>query len=264
MLEAARGFIRDTLGAVRNVQQLLRSIKVGPKALVSVIPDLHASCGPLAEAFRQLLGAIEAEQPDAARALLSFVSPRIAELESALGEAASGPLNARQRLKLEQVITRAAVDLDTARSHLELVEQALGGGRARVELAELVKQTFKAPEEVSTRPAATTQATISAAVSLEIQVNPRVAMNLIALGVRLVAGKEPGSTPHVSIRRQPEGGWALSISKQPGAGERLQLLAPRLIEPSLACAKAVAQAMGGRLEQTAQGSLELFWPPDIE
>ena len=39
--------MRDTVGGIHNLQHLLSSVKVGPKALARVIPFVHASCEPL-------------------------------------------------------------------------------------------------------------------------------------------------------------------------------------------------------------------------
>ena len=39
--------MRDTVGGIHNLQHLLGSVKVGPKALARVIPFVHASCAPL-------------------------------------------------------------------------------------------------------------------------------------------------------------------------------------------------------------------------
>ena len=46
-LVEARGVLRDVLSAVRNLEDLLRSPRVGPRALAQIIPELKGFGTPL-------------------------------------------------------------------------------------------------------------------------------------------------------------------------------------------------------------------------
>jgi hypothetical protein len=263
MLEAARGSIRDALGAVRNVEQLLRSIKVGPKALASVIPDVHASCGPLLESFRLLLNVIEPHEPAAVRALDAFVAPRVGELEAALAPAAKGPISASTRLKLEHAVTRVVSDLEAARGLLELLEDAVSGGRARVDLLELVGQTLRATDNGSARSNDVIRATLSSSSSVEVSVSPRATMSLVTIGLKLVVGKDHSIVPHVEVKRL-DGMSGLFIQRATGQGEKLLVTAPRLVDPTLECVSGATHAMGGTLERSKDGTRVSFLWPSVE
>lgn len=45
--ETARGTLRETLGALRNLSQLLHSLRVAPKSLSSVLPDVIDALLPM-------------------------------------------------------------------------------------------------------------------------------------------------------------------------------------------------------------------------
>ncbi len=257
-VEGARGAMRDILGSLRNAEQLLRSVRVGPKALSSVVPLLHASCGPLLESWRQLGQALGTAFAGCTRSLDAFVVPRIEELELALRDALTRPLNAKQRLGLEKVVVRAAADLDAARALMGLVEDAVGGAPAVVDLWELTRETFQVCDAQSDPAGEVLAATLERGESVELALNARVAMTLIAIGVKMAAGDHP-TTPHVAIRRIGRE-CAVVISRARGRGDALRLRAPRWIPPTLECACAAAGATRGRFEVDDDRSrVSLIW-----
>ena len=118
-LSAARGEFREGLGALKNLTQLLQSSKAGPKALASLLPDVHASCRTLQRATAVLLDAFGERIPpesDAVATLRRFAEPRLLELETTLERSLNQPINAKNRLTLEQVVTRIVRDLEGARA----------------------------------------------------------------------------------------------------------------------------------------------------
>ena len=260
-LDAARGLVRDTLGAIRNIEQLLKSIRVGPRALASVIPDVHESCGPLRTAFRQLLGVIEEHRPDAARAIDQFVMPYVDQLERALARARSGPMNAKERLTLEEVITEVARALDVARALVELLEDALGGPTARVDLCELVNEAFQRAECGERPHAQVIAATVSCQDSGEVQANARVSTCLVSVGVRLAAAGVSGGSAHLSVGRSPAGALTATISNGAGEGECRDIVVPPAIGPLLECAQAAASATGMQFEREPGGAISIVWAP---
>jgi hypothetical protein len=261
-LEAARGSMRDTLGAIRNLEQLLKSIRVGPKALATVIPDVHESCWPLRQALRELLGAIWGQLPDAARAVDAFAKPRVAEIESALSHARNATMNARERLALEEVVSRVARELDVARAMLELLEESLARATIRVNLLDLAREAFAGTDGRESQRGPRIRATLACSATGDVQANPRVAMRLIAIAVRLVAVSGPGTSPHVQAGQLGDGQVGVSISTGPGEGVVVSLAAPPAVGPLLECAQAAAQATHAHFEQSPNGSsICLFWSP---
>src|SRR5258706_14006615 len=61
----ARGVLRDVLAAVRNLEDLLRSPRVGSRALAQIIPELQGFGTPLLVSVDQILWSVQeaAERP---------------------------------------------------------------------------------------------------------------------------------------------------------------------------------------------------------
>src|SRR5436190_9531326 len=58
-LVEARGILRDVLAAVRNLEDLLRSPRVGPRALAQIIPELQGFGTPLLVSVEQILWSVQ-------------------------------------------------------------------------------------------------------------------------------------------------------------------------------------------------------------
>lgn len=259
-VEAARGAVRDTLGAVRNLEKLLMSIRVGPKAIASVIPDVHESCGPLKSSFGVLLEAVRGRLPEVAQAVDEFVSPRIDELERALDRGRRVPMNARERLALERVVTRVVSELDGGRAQVELLSDAVSGSSTRVALLELARETFKSGECRDGGPPRPVSARLECRQDGEVLANPRVAVWLIAAAIRLVASQRSGGTMTVATERLDDGRLAITVTPGPSDPDTVGVLTPAGAGPLLTCAQAAAGAIGARFELNDDASqASLVW-----
>src|SRR5262245_37589493 len=120
-LASASGVMRDTLGAIHNLIHLLGSVRVGPKGLARVIPDVQASCNQMVAAVREVVSTTEGARLGSkpVTEVGQIVATRMKELERALGLAKKSGLRAADRLALERSVTAIARDLDAS---LELVE----------------------------------------------------------------------------------------------------------------------------------------------
>jgi hypothetical protein len=272
-LDAARGTLREALSALRNFAELLHSVRVGSKALISVLPDVAAGCAPMHATVDGLLTAVACKPglSEASRALQAYFAPRLANLDEELAAAAHRPLSAKSRLGLEQVITRLSLELDTARGLLDLLVEAVSGRSVPVDLAELLQQSFAGPPSGGSWNREQIVATMSfVKAEEEVELNPRIATALFALGLELVAQRGAG-VPHVVIDRDSAGRHRVSIErcavKSSAAGDDLILIARGVIEPTLICLRAVADIAGASLAwdeqapglrfsfpQTAQGA----------
>jgi hypothetical protein len=245
-LDRARGTLREALSALRNFAELLHSVRVGSKALLSVMPDVGAGCAPMRATVEGLLTAVaaRAEVGEARSSLEAYFTPRLAHLDRELEAAATKPLTAKSRLALEQVITRLSLELDTARGLLDLLVEAVSGRLVPLDLQELVQQTFNGPPSGGSWNRERIVATISfVQASVEVELNPRIATALFALGVELVAQRGAG-TPHVLVERDSTGSCRVSIDGSGAGGEDLVLIARGVIEPTLPCLRAVAHISG--------------------
>ena len=254
-LEAARGAVRDTLGAVRNLEKLLMSIRVGPKAIASVIPDVHESCGPLETAFAVLLDAVRVRLPEVAQAVNEYIRPRIDELERALSRGRRVPMNAKERLALERVVASVISELDGARAQVELLSDAVAGSFTRVAVLELARETFKSGECRDGGPPRPVSARLECRQDGEVLANPRVAVWLIAAAIRLVASKHAEGSVLVATERRNDGSLAVTVAPGPSGEDTTEVLTPSDAGPLLPCVRAAATAIGARFELSDDASL---------
>ncbi len=254
-LSSARGSLRETLGSLRNLAQLLHSLRVAPKSLTSVLPDVIDACVPMrvaAAGWLEALGTDPRVAP-AQRALGQFFFPRIDELEAALRDGAARPMNAKTRLTLEDAVSKCSFELDAARELLELMEDAVFARGVRLDPRELVRETFTAPPSARAEGRSLVSATLASHdFGQEIEISPRVAMVLIALGVELVGARPGRETPHVLVTSSDESMCSVRVTRKAYAtGEPLVLASRGVIEPTLACLKAAAAMTGGDIEWDA-------------
>jgi hypothetical protein len=260
-LEQARGRLRDALGSLSNLDQLLHSVRVGPKALTSVLPDAAASCGVIERAVDELLGVMEPHvpSPQALHALKGFVHPRVQELERELRAASRRPMNAKYRLQLESVVDRSALDLVAARWLIDLLDDALWGPPIRLNLRELVRETARTPVPATESVESTAVTLAPALESLEVSINPRVCMALLGIAIAFIARSHPYSVPHISVVAAES---SLVIENARGEVEGLMLVRRRFIPPSLPCLDAATCLTGGSIERAPDASRVTFrWPP---
>lgn len=266
-LDAARGALRDALGGLRNLEQLLRSIRVGPKALTAVVPDVYASCDTMRSSADTLLKALQSALADdaAARALAQYVEPRVDELETALGAARRRRMNAKNRLVLEELVTRLSRELDTARELIDLLDASVSGALVRIDVAEVVRETLTSGEQVNQHAHKAFEVTAGPfAGGPELLLNPRVGMGLLAIGVVSVCTRHTHIVPHVAVERRPSGEIAVTVGPGDREAARHVLIARENIEPTHACAQAAARQSGARIEQAEDGSrFGVVWPASV-
>jgi hypothetical protein len=259
-LDRARGELRDAVGALKNLDQLLRSLRVGPRALSSVIPDVHASCLQMSRAANDVLSAIaEKLRPDteATSALETFMLPRISQLEQGLAEAMKRSMVAKHRLALERIVSELTRELDCARELLDLLEEATSAPGIPVDLAELLQQTFKSSDvDDAERLRAVLDLT---AGSAEVYVSPRVATALFSIAAEFIS--VDGSPLFVMLLRDER---RCSVSMTRSAQDSQARSEARCqIEPMAVCLRAAAGVLGAELLHGADGSsLVISWPAE--
>jgi hypothetical protein len=252
-LDMERGSLRESLGGLRNLAQLLHSLRVGSRPLSNVLPAARDACDPLRHAMGEILAAAQNAlgEREAAESLNAYVTPRIQELEAALTHASDRPLSVKMRLSLEECVTRLSQELDTARGLFDLLGESITGRPMRLDVLELSRQSFSGPPSGGSWPHETLVATLSSnTLELEVEVNPRAVTSLIAFGVELVADPEDASQiPHIVVSPTAESGCHILIERNPSAGgEDLMLLRRGIISPTLPSVAAAARANGAVLD----------------
>ena len=258
-----RGVLRDALGGLHNLVQLLHSIRVGPKALTAVIPDVQASCAAMRRAARELLEEIGSElsSTTAIEELRGFFEPRINELERSLTLAMRTPINARARLDLENVLGRLSRELDAARELLDLLEDAIEGPTVRLSLLEIVRHGVVSPDRHLPQTDALSATISSTPEGLELLVNSRVARALVTTGANLVSGGDPAIPLTLLIGRLDRSESGLRVQRGSVEGERIVIPVRPLIAPTLPCVEAAARLAGARVERSPDDAqFSVLWP----
>jgi len=249
-LVEARGTLRDALGALGNLDQLLRSLRVGPKAISAVLPDVLDSCGPARDAVRELLNrtGLRLGSTAAVSELEHFFTPRFEELQQAMELATRTPMHARHRLELERVVTRLSPELEAGRALLDLLEAALAAPTIRLKLRELLDQITVAEFAKGTEPL---KATLHGKVEdIELLVQPQVAMMLLTLGANLaVANGADDRHPELSVEARPDGGCTIRFQAGHAVGDPLLLPIQTVVPPTLTCVETAATKMGCSVER---------------
>jgi hypothetical protein len=245
------GTLRNGLGSVKNLELLLKSLKVAPKALHPVVAAVHADCGPLLTASEALEPALTAMGVDAecARDLRAFVSERVTVLAAALEQVLGGKsLLVAERLRLEGETARIASDLDAALPLVELLDQVTQPGSRRMTLSQLISQ-YRPEDQPAPRGrhVLATVAPLPAECESVVTVSPRTTMMLVALAVSLVCGDATDLPVHITFT--VSGGAATTtIVQGRGKGDPLKISTVRPIPPTVSCARAAAAFIGARFE----------------
>jgi hypothetical protein len=244
--------MRDTVGAIHNLSHLLGSVRVGPKALARVIPDVHASCAPMIAAAGELLRATKGGPLGTAAVseLEELIVARMRELERALGRAKRTGLRASERLSLETALSSIIRDLDGALGLLELLVEASATGSVPVDVVDVIRESAARMDVASRNRKLTVSFTVPAE-PVSVKVNPRLAMRLFAYAAALSAG--PGANVRADIEARA-GHVRLSFAAGPAGSETVALAIPALIPLSAKCAAELARTGGAVLEPDERGS----------
>ena len=116
--DAARGTLRDALGALGNLALLAGSAKVGSKAIAGVLPDVLASAGPLRDALHTLLGSLRPyiRNSDVLKEIHEFALPLLDDLEGELATRMDEPFRTPERLGLDRFLGGLSRELDAIQS----------------------------------------------------------------------------------------------------------------------------------------------------
>lgn len=237
----AGGKLRDTLGGLRNLEQLLRSMRVGPKGLERALPDVHSACEPATEAARALLLRLREALPDvAARAELeAFLLTRMAVITSALEAAMGRPMNAKNRLSLEQALLTALPELDAASELLALLGEAVWGRSLPSPFSDVLAAGHSPEHASRTLVRATLLSDFS---GVEVDLPPAVAHTALCI---LIADFQARAGGPAGLRlSETKGGALLELLTSEAPGEVVTFPARTLIAPSTRVAAASLTARG--------------------
>jgi hypothetical protein len=247
-VDLSRGTLRDALGSLGNLALLAGSAKVGSKAISGVLPDVLAACGPMREAARDMLRALEpwlGAHPGLVRELEDFALPRMQELETELSARIGEPLRTPERLGLDRVLARLSRELDAAQALIELLEVATQETRVPLSLAEVLRQRLPAAPSGRRPRGKFPVRLVLDGTTAEVPVRPRAFTGLV--GTLLETAQGAG---HASLTLRADADWTELIiaSDATASGEELMVWAYGVIPPSQAALEATAALSGVRME----------------
>jgi hypothetical protein len=259
----ARGVVRDVLAAVRNLEHLLRSPRVGPRALGQVIPGLKGFCDPLLISVDQILAHIRAaaERPvDAAVIELgAFVQSVCERLRASLSRASGAAMDAKSRLRFEGAIVTAGAELNSVRQLLDLLIRATERSDTELYIDEVVRVAFSAPPRSTPRAHAVTVVASYSRDASGFHASPQVVMPLIAAGVAMVQAAPSDRIFLAGVCREDEP-VVITISRDcPVQGEEYAFEPPLVIPPMLVCVETAARLASGTFEAD-RDTVVISWP----
>jgi hypothetical protein len=272
----AIGVLRNGLGSIKNLELLIKSIKVGQKGLFAAVSAVHADCAPMiahAAALGESLTELGVE-PGCAQRLSSALSLGLVDLERMLASSVeSGRLSTARRLELERDLARCARELSSTLPLVQLIERAFRPQPIELTPAELMHagDPERADEkrvavQLTSSPNAAHREPGPSSISLSVDLEAGKA--LLGLAVALVIEGNPEGFPCLAFEVPPGGApltrvWlAPRSSARPGAGGPVvQIAAPRISAHSVLCAEIAARSLGARFEYARDARrVCIYWP----
>lgn len=277
------GMLRNGLGSIRNLELLIKSIKVGQKGLFAAVSAVHADCAAMIADAVALSGALSEMGVDAgcAERLSSALATSLRELEGMLaGVVESGRLSVSQRLKLERDLSRSGRDLSSTLPLVSLFERTW---RPRpLELTPVALVHASSAERSEQKSVIVHKLPSPSAATTSLSVDLEAAKTLVAIGVALVLDGNPDGRPRLGFELQsggvpvsvislgpekpgvagaPSGGSQAPPSGLPADPAWLHIAPVRLSAPSVLCAEVAARRLGGRFEYAREARrVCIYWP----
>jgi hypothetical protein len=262
-LAEARGVVRDVLAAIGNLQHLLRSPRVGPKALIQVIPGLRGFCDPLLASFQQILeharkAATDSIEPAAAE-LHAYAASVCERLRAALDRAAHEPMDAKTRLAFESDIVKCDAELNSVRQLLDLLIHATERSDTDLFIEEVVRVAFASG---SHSVSGTNLVLLTASCTRDgsgFRGSIQVIVPLLVIAAAWVRTSSAGPLYLSATCREDEPVVVTVSYDGPADGEQLMFEPPLVIAPTLSCAEAAARLAGASFE--AEADRVVIWLP---
>ena len=248
-LAEAGGVVRDALASVRNLEHLLRSPRVGARAIAQLIPSLKGVCDPLSMSVDQILQQVRATAAgsiEAATAAVEAFMPAVVDrLRVSLDERSAAAIDAKGRLAFENAIVLVGAELNSIRQLLDLLVRATEDSATELSIQEVVQETFLVSFRVGPP-----RNPVKVFASYEtdasgFRASPQVLMPLISIAIAMVRGAvdEPIFLQAACLHDEPVQ-IMISRSGPPGTDE-FTFEPPLVVPPTLICAQTAARLAGG-------------------
>jgi hypothetical protein len=263
------GVLRNGLGSIKNLELLIKSIKVGQRGLFAAVSAVHADCAPMiaqAVALGRGLSALGVEAGCSDR-LSSALSLGLTDLERRLASSVEpGRLSTARRLELERDLARCARELGSTLPLISLIERASRPRPHELTPVEIVHASSAERSDEKRVPVYKLPSPSAEQYSLGVDLE--AAKTLVALAVSLVSDGNPEGVPCLRFELQPPGIPVTRVWFAPAGGGESRAGVPtvhvaslRLSAQSVLCAEAAARGLGGRFEYARDTRrVCIYWP----
>jgi hypothetical protein len=252
---------RNGLGSLRNLELLLKSIKVGQKGLFAAVAAVHADCAEMIASLGSVSHALESRgtEPEVARHLSDAICASLMRLEAALAQSVrSGRLSATHRLALEQDLPRLSREIGGTLPLVALVDRA-----AQPRPPELTPAAWVHLSSAEGPPPEGVPAFFEASgPDLGLPIDLAAAKLLVVLACALLAQRSaPGPLRLQFASEQGLPRTRLGFGAGSGPGIPVRIAALQVVESTLYCAHAAARRLGGSFEYVAEARrVCISWP----
>jgi hypothetical protein len=224
---------------VSNLEQLLRSRNVSPKAIAQVLPDVHASCAPLLDEITAFhAGLINATDQAALNELIDAMRADVALLETAIREALPRAVNASARLKLERRVTQVSRSLSGALPLAEALEESVRVVPQAVDVLETLALS-RVGDQPQTLGAVEVQASVVASAAAKpVRSSPRLLLILMGLAGALVNKDRAKPALAITIHSTQSERFAATVEAEARPGSTFVALLPRPHAATATCVRA--------------------------
>lgn len=248
-LHSLFGAAREGLGALRNLGELVQSVRVSPRSVAQVLPDVRAACPQMLEGIRKFVQLCPADMGMGPRELLDYVEPSLQQLARAM-DYGGRSLPAAKRLELERLMRVRIPQLDAALDLLELLDIAATYVPAQVGMVELIGQC-----RAGDQPGGPGTRAIAIPVELPpeeigVYANPRLTYGILGIVAAHLAADASASVALVLERRGDQAVVRMlrATRSPPPQSPTITLNLPVLLPPSLVCAEGCARRAGATLD----------------
>ena len=254
-LAAARGEVRDGVSAVENLDQLLGSRRVGPRQLPHAILGVQEGCVGLLNALvvleKQMATHLRGDDEGitSVASILAYASGLVRELAETLKGREKAAIDARERLRLEAIVHRIALELDTVMRLTDLLSASATSRSTVIDLGDVLAER---------RPPSRTLTPVLAMVELRAPAlvgDARIVLELLEFAVATVA-RAGVEAPRIVADRGADELLVITIAGSPGraappsAKGDLNPKTTRILDvslrPELPCQGAVVRAAARR------------------
>jgi len=174
--------------------------------------------------------------------------PCLSELKEILTYSEKQPMQARNRLKLQQAVGRIARELGAAAELVDFLGMSVWSRPMTVTMQDLMLEAFRANEPTGDINELRKVELLQTTGEVELHVRPRAVIPMLVLLVRIMLHRHPKAIPLVTLEPENLGVSRIAISAKGGKGEPRWILNRPVIPAAKECVETAARALDVHLD----------------